>query len=145
MRFALVVTIFLLVIFSRPSLTFEHEVEPIPSFEGDTIYVNYKISKAEASWWTFKITAYTPSPDETDDTPLIGAWGDSVITGMVAADPRVLPRGTKLIIPGYNGDRPCTVLDTGSKIKGASIDVFVWTKKEALEWGIKRRKIKILK
>lgn len=67
----------------------------------------------------------------------ITATGTEARPGTVAADPRVLPFGTILHVPGYGYGR---VEDTGGDIKGTRIDLFYTSHTEALEWG--RRKVR---
>jgi 3D (Asp-Asp-Asp) domain-containing protein len=86
----------------------------------------------------FEITAYSPTVEECDASPLVTASGKRVYVGGIAADLRVLPFGSQVIIPGYNNGQPCTVIDTGGAIKGNKIDVFLWGTHEAAHWG--RRK-----
>lgn len=85
-----------------------------------------------------EITAYSPTRAETDGNPLRTASGKTVYVGGIAADLRVLPFGSRVIIPGYNGGRACTVIDTGGAIHGNKLDVFFWGAHEAVHWG--RRK-----
>jgi len=124
-------------------------IELIHFVRMDTFYVDYKPLKWEVRWRNeetyWKITAYTPRREECDDTPFITHTGDSVRIGVVAADPSFLPLGTRIIIPGYNNDDTCVVLDTGSRILGNSLDVFMFDLADAREWGIKWKKIEILK
>lgn len=85
------------------------------------------------------VTAYSP------DARSCGKWADgktasgySVWTNgmkLVAADTRMLPFGTLISIPGYNGGRPVPVLDRGGKIKGRRLDVLYPTHEIAREWG----------
>lgn len=87
-------------------------------------------------------TAY--SPDEKS----CGKWADgftasgySVWTNgmkLVAADTDLLPFGTLVSIPGYNGGRPVPVLDRGGKIKGNRLDLLYPTHEIALQWGAQR-------
>ena len=56
-----------------------------------------------------KVTAYSSSPDETDNTPFITASGKTVRDGVVATN--VLPFGTKIKIPSLFGDKIFTVED----------------------------------
>lgn len=91
---------------------------------------------------TMLTTAY--SPDEKS----CGKWADgytasgySVWTNgmkLVAADTRVLPFGSLVSIPGYNGGRPVPVLDRGGKIKGNRLDLLYPTHEIALQWGAQR-------
>ena len=87
----------------------------------------------------FEISAYSPSVAETDGNPTRTASGKRVYVGGIAADLRVLPFGSKVIIPGYNNGLPCTVTDTGGAIHGNKLDVFVWSVHEAIHWGRRRR------
>lgn len=88
---------------------------------------------------TVKATAYTSAPDEG------GAYaynGEKLRDGHIAADFKVLPLGTKVYIPQFN--KVFTVVDCGSAIKGNKIDIWVRTKKEAYQWGIRTIEIIIL-
>ncbi len=92
-------------------------------------------------------TAY--SPDERS----CGKWADgftasgySVWTNgmkLVAADTSILPFGTLVSIPGYNGGRPVPVLDRGGKIKGNRLDLLYPTHEIALQWGAQRLTVDI--
>ena len=53
----------------------------------------------------------------------------------VAADTRVLPFGTKIRVPGYDGGNVVSVADKGGAIKGNKLDVFFPDHKAALRWG----------
>lgn len=59
----------------------------------------------------------------------------------VAADTRVLPFGTKLVIPGYAGGKPVEVIDRGGAIKGNKLDLHFATHSDALKWG--RQKVAV--
>jgi 3D (Asp-Asp-Asp) domain-containing protein len=92
----------------------------------------------------FKLTFYTPSPNETDDTPFITATGAQVKPGItVAVDPKYWELGTKFYIEGYGY---VIAEDTGSKIKGPhAMDVCVETKDEAFKNGIQYRNVWVVK
>ena len=60
---------------------------------------------------------------------------------VIAVDPSVIKLGTKVHVEGYGY---AIAGDIGGAIKGNKIDVFIPTKSEALEWGRKQVKIKIL-
>jgi 3D (Asp-Asp-Asp) domain-containing protein len=89
-----------------------------------------------------EITAYSPTVAECDTSPLVTASGKRVYVGDIAADLRVLPFGSIVIIPNYNGGDPCTVIDTGGAIKGAKLDVFFWKSDEGVHWG-RRRNVRV--
>ncbi len=67
--------------------------------------------------------------------------GAYVRRGVIAADPRVIPLGSVVQIktPGYTG--VYTVHDTGKKVKGNIVDIWVESNREARYFG--RRSIKL--
>lgn len=62
----------------------------------------------------------------------------------VAADTRVLPFGTKLVIPGYANETPVPVIDRGGAIKGYHIDLFFPTHEQAKQWGVKWMQVQVV-
>jgi len=66
--------------------------------------------------------------------------------GSVAADPRVIPLGSKIRVEGLHGapDGTYTVLDTGRTIKGREIDVFIPHCAAAKTFGRQHVRVKIL-
>ena len=91
---------------------------------------------------TMLTTAYSP------DARSCGKWADGITASgysvwtngmkLVAADTSLLPFGTLVSIPGYNGGRPVPVLDRGGKIKGNRLDLLYPTHEVALQWGAQR-------
>lgn len=69
------------------------------------------------------------------------ASGEMVRTGLIAADPRVLPLGTMVRIEAGKYSGVYKVADTGGAIKGNKIDIYVPTYREAKLFG--RQKIKV--
>jgi 3D (Asp-Asp-Asp) domain-containing protein len=65
--------------------------------------------------------------------------------GVIAADPRVIPIGSvvQIVTPGYSGIY--TVQDTGGKIKGRIVDVWVGSYREARIFGRRQVKIHVLR
>lgn len=65
------------------------------------------------------------------------ASGVGVRTGIVAADPQLLPVGSVIRIetpnPRYSG--VWTVMDTGPSVQKRTIDLYLWSCHEALEFG----------
>lgn len=73
------------------------------------------------------------------------ASGAQAREGTVAADPDVLPLGTKIRVHDagqYSGEY--VVKDTGRTIKGREIDVYLANDAEAKRFGRKRIKVEIL-
>ena len=72
------------------------------------------------------------------------ASGRMVSRGLIAADPRVLPLGSRvrLEVPGYHGEY--LVADTGGMIKGKRIDIWTPSSREAMQFGRRTVKLTIL-
>lgn len=82
----------------------------------------------------YTATAYT-TPGET-------ASGKAAQAGLVAADPDLLPLGSRIRVSGagkYSG--VYTVADTGRKIQGREIDIYIPNNAEAKRFGKKRVKV----
>ncbi|MHB8642951.1 MAG: 3D domain-containing protein [Gaiellaceae bacterium] len=60
------------------------------------------------------------------------ATGVPVGWGVVAVDPTLIPLGTRMTIPGYGEG---VAADTGSAVRGATIDLWFPTVAQALAWG----------
>ncbi len=60
------------------------------------------------------------------------ASGLPVGVGVIAVDPRVIPLGTKVYVPGYG---PAVAADVGSAIIGNVIDLWMPSTVQALTWG----------
>ena len=60
------------------------------------------------------------------------ASGLPVGVGVIAVDPRVIPLGTRVFVPGYG---PAVAADVGSAIKGNIIDLWMSTTAQARAWG----------
>lgn len=71
--------------------------------------------------------------------------GTFVRRGVVAADPRVLPLGSVVQIKAGKYTGVYTVHDTGGKIKGNIIDVWVPDNREARQFGRRKIQLQVLK
>jgi 3D (Asp-Asp-Asp) domain-containing protein len=71
------------------------------------------------------------------------ASGVGVRTGIAAADPAILPVGSVVRLetpnPKYSG--VWTVMDTGPAVRGRTVDLYLWSCKDALQFG--RRKVRL--
>jgi 3D (Asp-Asp-Asp) domain-containing protein len=94
-----------------------------------------RVSLAKAV--SFTITAYC--------TGKTTAAGTRVSEGVVAADPHVLPIGTVIRLSGldrrYNGTY--TVMDTGPKVRGRRLDVYLRDCAEAVRFGRRSGQVSI--
>ena len=82
------------------------------------------------------VTAYSSTPDQTDDSPFITANGTHVRDGIIAAN--FLPFGTKVRFPEYSGDKIYTVQDRMAKKNSHKIDIWMPTRGDALQFGVKK-------
>ncbi len=69
------------------------------------------------------------------------ASGKPVARGLIAADPRVLPLGTRVRIDAGEFSGEYLVADTGGAVKGRRVDIWTPTTREAMRFG--RRAIKL--
>jgi 3D (Asp-Asp-Asp) domain-containing protein len=89
------------------------------------------------------ITAYSSTPEETDDTPFITASGKSVADGIVANN--MLPFGTKIRIPELYGDKVFVVEDRMNARKSDyQFDIWFPSHTQAENFGVKKAEIEIL-
>ncbi|MBI2055213.1 MAG: 3D domain-containing protein [Candidatus Sungbacteria bacterium] len=88
-----------------------------------------------------KVTAYTSSPDETDDTPSVTASGTNTRHGVIAAN--FLPFGTKVRIPNLFGDTVFTVEDRMARRFQDRLDIWFPTKTEAKRFGLQFAEVEI--
>lgn len=66
------------------------------------------------------------------------ATGLEPTVGMVAVDPNVIPMGSRLYIEGYGYARAA---DTGGAIRGNTVDLFMESYSQCINWG--RRNVKV--
>lgn len=61
----------------------------------------------------------------------------------IAVDPKVIPYGTRVYIPEF--DKTFIAEDCGGGIKGNKIDIYMNTKEECINWGVRNITLYILK
>lgn len=96
-----------------------------------------------------KLTAYSPLDNrdgqQAEGNPNRTSIGKQVSRGIVAADPRKLPYGTKLEIPNWG---VVEVGDTGGALrrdkKNIRIDLFHNSYSDAMKFGVRDMEVKIL-
>lgn len=108
---------------------------PAGGLMGDRVSATYS-NASDDNLLDFHATAYC----------LKGRTASGIDTrpGVIAADPRVLPLGTVVHIRAGRYTGTYTVMDTGGLIKGNIIDVYVPTYREAIEFGRRQVKIKVV-
>lgn len=94
-----------------------------------------------------RVTAYAPFDNRSgicnDGDPTNTSTGRSPGREYAAADPKKLPYGTRLEIPGYG---TVEIQDTGGALRsyeGVAIDVYFDSYEEAMEWGVQYLEIEI--
>lgn len=87
-------------------------------------------------------TAYYPGPEST------GIWADGFTStglraghGIIAVDPKVIPLGTRVYVPGYG---VAVAGDIGGAIRGDIIDLAFDTYREAIHYGRQQVSVYIL-
>ncbi len=88
---------------------------------------------------TFTATAYCQGTMTAD--------GTKVRRGIVAADPAVLPLGSVIRVSGLTGglDGLYTVADTGAKVRGRWIDIYMNSCREAAKFGRQRARVTLVR
>ncbi|MFH1193428.1 MAG: hypothetical protein V1661_00370 [bacterium] len=99
-----------------------------PTISGRVIYVT--------------VTAYSSTPDQTDDTPFITANGTRVRDGIIAAN--FLKFGTKVKFPDYSGNKIYEVTDRMNARYPNRADIWMETRDAAMDFGVRTLKMEIL-
>lgn len=112
---------------------FQETVNQSETFLTETLRDAKKGSNKAFEGQTFRATAYC----------LRGrtASGSNVRRGIVAADRRVLPLGTKIQVTAGSYSGTYIVADTGGAVKGKILDIWVPSCSEAIRFG--RRTVKV--
>ena len=100
--------------------------------------VEAEVIQSQKVW----VTAYTSTPEETDDTPFITAMGTKVRDGIIATN--LLPFGTHVRIPKLFGNKVFVVEDRMHPRKKNFVDIWMDSKQDAKEFGIAYTDIVVL-
>ena len=100
-------------------------------------------NSSKGEWMTFEATAYTKGCYQCSGITAGGTDLNKLnyTPKIIAADPKVLPLGTKIEIEGMG---VYTVDDTGGKIKQNRIDILHSTKDEAYKFGRRNVRLRIV-
>jgi 3D (Asp-Asp-Asp) domain-containing protein len=105
--------------------------ELIPADQVDARYTTSRI-----------ITAYSSTPDQTDDTPFVTANGTYVHDGIIAAN--WLKFGTRVRIPDMFGDKVFIVADRMNPRFDDRADIWMADRTQAMNFGLRRLTIEVL-
>jgi 3D (Asp-Asp-Asp) domain-containing protein len=123
-----------------PSVSFQQESKQ------DAITSIGKVGSVDVSADTANATGLSTSPYVATAYSLRGrtASGRMVSRGLIAADPRFLPLGSRVRLdhPGYTGEY--LVADTGGAIRGRRIDIWTPSSGEAMRFGRRTVKLTVL-
>jgi len=105
------------------------------------------VPKSAFRWHEAVVTAYTAGPESTGKRPGEPGYGITFSglparKGVAAVDPRAIPLGSILYVPGYG---LAAALDTGSAVKGWHVDVFLPKAPVAQAWGHRTLRVGILR
>lgn len=92
--------------------------------------------------WLF-VSAYSSTPDQTDDTPFITASGTHVRDGIIAAN--FLPIGAKVRFPNIYGEKIFVVEDRMNSRYYYRADIWMPTRGDALQFGLRNTLIEIIR
>ena len=118
------------------------------------LYETRMLDSGYAAWQVMTRASGPPAPGERLPFSATAyckgtttASGVGVRTGIAAADPQLLPVGSVLNIATgeerYNG--VYTVMDTGPKVQGRILDLYMWSCHEALRFGRKEVQVTVLR
>lgn len=111
---------------------------PSPRVVEKYIYVSRNLEPQEM---VLEITAYSKDDPGMDGRGIMFT-GLPADHGALAVDPKVIPLGSVVWIPGVGYT---VALDTGEAIKGYKADLYIPDREKALEWGRKKVRVKIVK
>lgn len=115
-------------------------VVPTGSIEGvqvsGDVVLGASLVAADADLLEFNATAYC--------LPGYTATGIVAHRGTIAADPLILPLGSVVHLRAGDYSGTYLVLDTGAKIKGRKIDIYMPDRREAINFGRRAVRLKVL-
>lgn len=119
----------------------------IPLIQGDSILalnlpITPKTYKPRKKIYFVRVTGYSSTQDQTDNTPFITASGTHVRDGVIATN--FLPFGTVIRIPQLFGNKTFIVEDRMNNRYWTDIDIWFSTKEMAKKFGVKIVKIEII-
>jgi len=99
-------------------------------------------AKSVKARYVVSVSAYSSTPDQTDDSPFITARNTYVRDGIVATN--FLPFGTAIKIPEIYGDKIFIVEDRMNKRYLTNVDIWMADRQSALKFGRRNLTIEVL-
>jgi 3D (Asp-Asp-Asp) domain-containing protein len=101
--------------------------------------------KPQAKIMNIHVTAYSSTPEQTDETPCIAASGYDLCKynkeNVVACN--FLPFGTKVKFPELDPNKTYTVVDRMHERFNSRMDIWITDKNKARQFGVKYLKVEI--
>lgn len=123
-----------------PDFKIEPQTEVLAEVKGDARLARAEDAKPRKVIYV-TVTAYSSTPDQTDDSPFITANGSWVHEGTLAAN--FLPFGTKVRLPDYSGDKNYVVEDRMNQRYTYRADIWMTSREAAKQFGIRKLKMEI--
>jgi len=111
-------------------------LEAVATVNGGVGFAGSMVPAGDADLMEFDATAYSIQGQT--------AAGIAAHKGTIAADPRILPLGSVVHIRAGDYSGTYLVLDTGAKIKGRKIDIYMPDRREAISFGRRSVRLKVL-
>lgn len=118
------------------------ESQPSDSPSNELPLVPDKPEPAVKETMYISVTAYSSTPDQTQGDPFTTASGTQVREGVIAAN--FLPIGTKVRFPEHFGNKVFTVEDRMHQRYWKYADIWMPSRDQAIEWGVRYTQIEIL-
>ncbi|NEU30570.1 LysM peptidoglycan-binding domain-containing protein [bacterium LRH843] len=116
--------------------------KPISAAEAPKENTSASTNHTSSKEMTMKATAYTASCEGCSGITATGInLKENPNAKVISVDPSVIPLGSKVYVEGYG---EAIAGDTGGAIKGNKIDVFIPSKQDAINFGVKQLKVTIL-
>lgn len=124
----------------------EPEIKIVKEFE--VVEVVKEVEVSELEWSIFTVTAYTQQDLGCDNYTAIGlnldkAWVDYF--NLVAVDPDIIPYGKTVFIKTDSGIIEALAVDTGGRIVGKRLDLYMETLEEAYSWGVQELEVGVVR
>jgi len=115
---------------------------PVTTNETETEATAPATNKADSKEITVEATAYSATCKGCSGITATGInLKENPNAKVISVDPSIIPLGSKVYVEGYG---EAIAGDTGGAIKGNRIDVFVPSQQDAIDFGVKQLKVKIL-
>jgi 3D (Asp-Asp-Asp) domain-containing protein len=143
----IVIVLFLNFLFDLLIPVHTKQPEPLTVIETKYITRTEYVGINQTEPMDMTVTAYTSGPESTGKRPGMKGYGVTFTgtkarPGVCAVDADYIPLNTSLYVESYGY---CHVEDTGGKVKGFHVDVFMDKVSDALKFGNETRKVWILK